>query len=197
MKRVGIFRGTFDPIHAGHVAFALQALHYANLDEVYFLVEIGSRHKSQPEHFAHRYAMIEQAIKQYPKLKLYKVPTKKVTARTLLPRLNRDFLGEQLVFLMGSDVAATLPKWPDLRDLCTHNELIIGMRDGQTTKDIQAILERLPVQPSKYMIIDSHFPQVNSSAIRRAVRLGHPVQGLLTSARRYILLQWLYVSLSE
>ena len=47
MARIGIYAGTFDPVHAGHVAFALQSLEAAKLDRVYFLPERRPRGKRQ------------------------------------------------------------------------------------------------------------------------------------------------------
>ena len=68
--RIGIFAGTFDPVHAGHIAFALQAAEIAKLDEVVFIPERRPLSKSSTEHFGHRVAMIRQAIMPHSKLAL-------------------------------------------------------------------------------------------------------------------------------
>ena len=67
MARVGIYAGTFDPVHVGHISFALQSLTAANLDSIYFAPERRPRNKQQVEHFAHRVAMIKRAIRPYRK----------------------------------------------------------------------------------------------------------------------------------
>jgi nicotinate-nucleotide adenylyltransferase len=65
-NRIGIYSGTFDPVHSGHISFALQSLKAAKLDKVYFLPERRPRNKQQVEHFGHRVAMLKRAIKPYP-----------------------------------------------------------------------------------------------------------------------------------
>ena len=67
VKRIGIFAGTFDPVHKGHISFALQAIEAAGLDEVVFLPEPRPRHKQSVTDQSHRIAMINLAIKAYPK----------------------------------------------------------------------------------------------------------------------------------
>src|SRR4051812_40769392 len=64
-KRIGIYAGTFNPVHTGHVAFALQAVKEANLDEVYFVPERQPRGKAGVEHFGHRVAMLKRALRPY------------------------------------------------------------------------------------------------------------------------------------
>ena len=76
MSKVGIFSGTFDPVHAGHIAFALEAMESAGLDKVYFLPESMPRRKSGVTHYAHRLAMLELALKPYNKLSILELPDK-------------------------------------------------------------------------------------------------------------------------
>jgi nicotinic acid mononucleotide adenylyltransferase len=69
-SRIGIYAGTFDPVHAGHVSFALHAMTVAQLDEVYFLPERLPRYKPGAAHFAHRVAMLKRAVKPHPDLQI-------------------------------------------------------------------------------------------------------------------------------
>jgi cytidyltransferase-like protein len=73
-SRIGIYSGTFDPVHAGHMAFALQAMQEAKLDRLYFLPERRPRYKQGVEHFAHRVAMLERAILKNQALSKKKLP---------------------------------------------------------------------------------------------------------------------------
>ncbi|HVI69805.1 MAG TPA: adenylyltransferase/cytidyltransferase family protein, partial [Magnetospirillaceae bacterium] len=63
MKRVGVFSGTFDPVHRGHLAFALSAQKRAQLDTVVFLPEHSPRGKIAVGSFTHRLEMLRLATK--------------------------------------------------------------------------------------------------------------------------------------
>ena len=68
--RIGIYAGTFDPVHIGRVTFALQSLEAAKLDEVYFLPERRPRGKATPEHFGHRVGMLKRALEPHERLRV-------------------------------------------------------------------------------------------------------------------------------
>jgi nicotinate-nucleotide adenylyltransferase len=195
-KRIGIYSGTFDPIHVGHVAFALQALELAKLDQLYFMPERRPRAKAQVEHFAHRVAMLKQATKPYPKLKVLELTDINFSVERTLPKLRRLFKGDSLVFLFGSDVAKNLSDWPNIDRLTSTSELVIGLRSGDQAKDIQAVLSELPLPPTA-RVIKSYAPTVSSFSIRQALRQSRQARGSLRSVERYSNQHWLYVSLSH
>ena len=107
-KRIGIFAGSFNPIHAGHITLALKAIDVASLDMVYLMPERLPRHKSKLEHFGHRSAMISRAIRPHSKLALLELPERRFDVAKTLTSLERRFVGDQLVLLMGSDVVLGL-----------------------------------------------------------------------------------------
>lgn len=166
MNKIGIFRGTFDPIHKGHIEFANLAQTKYKLKKVYFLPESNPLHKSQISSLTSRKSVITKAIINYPGLELLDSPNLNGTISKLLPELLRMFTNSKLVFLMGSDVAKTLPSWKDLPDLVTNNELIIGLRKNDTKKDIELIIEKLNTKPEKYEIINTPNPAITSSMLR-------------------------------
>src|SRR3569623_1388715 len=111
-SRVGIYAGTFDPVHAGHISFALQALEAAQLDQVCFLPERKPRGKEGVEHFGHRVAMLRRAIKPYRQFSIIELVDISFSVEQALPELQRLFPQAQLVFLFGSDVVTNVPQWP-------------------------------------------------------------------------------------
>ena len=128
MRRIGIYAGTFDPVHTGHVAFALQAMEKAKLDKLYFLPERRPRHKKGVEHFGHRVAMLQRAVKPHPKFAVLELDDVSFSIERTLPRLKREFLSDQLVFLFGSDAIQHLGNWPLAERLLASSELVIGLR---------------------------------------------------------------------
>lgn len=196
MARIGIYAGTFDPVHAGHITFALQSLDAAKLDKVYFLPERRPRAKDHVEHFGHRVAMLKRAIKPHAKLDVKELVDISFSAERTLLLLRKEFKDDELVFLFGSDVAVKLADWPKAERLLKSGEFIIGLRSGSDRQNIHKVVECWPAQPPAVTVIESYAPDVSSGKIRLALRSRQQAQGLLKSVERYSDHHWLYVSLA-
>jgi len=168
-KRVGIFRGTFDPIHSGHLSFAETVYRLANLDELYFLPEPNPLHKRAVGDFDLRLEMISRSLESFPNFGLLNKSNLHGSIHQILPYLRELFQSAQFVFLMGSDVARSLPEWSDLEALCKNNELVVGLRGNDTTKEITSLLSSLPTRAHKTNIIKAPMPTAASSSIRTNV----------------------------
>ena len=195
-KRIGVYAGAFNPVHAGHIAFALQALETSKLDAVYFLPERRPRHKPGVEHFGHRVAMLKRAARPHPKLGVMELVDVSFTVKRTLPELQKHFPGSQLVFLFGSDVVRNLPQWPEAETLLRAAELVVGTR----AEDMQQLIERhiaaWPVQPKQLTVFKSYAADISSSQVRQALQRRKYVRGLLSSVARYSERHWLYISLA-
>lgn len=196
MARIGIYAGTFDPVHAGHIAFALQSIEAAELDKVYFLPERRPPGKQHVEHFGHRTAMLDRAAKPHTKLEVLELVDVSFSNERTLPYLQKEFAGDELVFLFGSDVAVKLADWPKADRLLKTGEFVIGLRSGSDREQIHRVVEGWPVQPKTVTIFESYAPDVSSGKIRLALRRRQKAQGLLKSVERYSGRHWLYVSLA-
>jgi nicotinate-nucleotide adenylyltransferase len=195
--RIGIYAGTFDPVHAGHVAFALQAMHHAKLDELYFLPERRPRRKQSVEHFAHRVAMLERAARPYPKIGVIELVDINFTVERTLPKLQQRFKDSQLVFLVGSDSVKWLPEWPNAERLLSATELVVGVRKGDNVADMKRTIAAWPQQPQALIIFKSYAADVSSRIVRDGLRQRQVPRGLLQSVARYSDRHWLYVSLAK
>jgi nicotinate-nucleotide adenylyltransferase len=197
MSKVGIFSGTFDPIHSGHIAFALQAIEVAGLDMVYFLPEALPRRKNGVTHYAHRIKMLELALRPYQKLAYLEMPDKRFSVNSTMPRLRRRFEGDDMYMLMGSDMLelldqpAGLDQWPGLEIFLANFKLIVGVRNQHQIQEVKHSLKR--IQPGGYMVV-SKKPSVSSSHIRKLLMSGQVSNDVLTSIMNYIDKNWLYVS---
>lgn len=195
-KRIGIYAGTFDPVHAGHVSFALQALEAAGLDVVYFLPERRPRSKQGVEHFGHRVAMLKKACRPHRRLKVVELEDVSFTVKTSLPRLQKLFPDAQLSFLVGSDVLPSVVNWPHANRLLQISELVVGMRNADQEPTLQTMITSWPVQPKGLHMFESHAATVSSSHVREALRMRSHTPGLLKSVERYSDNNWLYVSVA-
>jgi nicotinate-nucleotide adenylyltransferase len=194
-RRIGIYSGTFNPVHAGHISFALQAINEAKLDKVYLMPERYRPHKVDVAHYGHRVAMARQAVKPHRKLGIIENSDVTFSVSKTLPKLKNQFHDQKLVFLMGSDNLSTLSQWPAVDYLLKGNELVIGVREGDQ-QAISSWLRALPSKPKKVHLIDSLKPAVSSTKIREALRRDEVAEGVLLSVRRYSNRNWLYISLA-
>lgn len=193
-RRIGIYAGTFDPVHTGHVAFALQAIDKSELDVLYFLPERKARYKQGVEHFGHRVAMLRRASQPHPKFEVLELDDVSFTVERTLPTLRNKFSQSQLVFLFGSDAVEQLPTWPLHEQLLKESELVIGVRAADQISSIQLMIGKWKTQPLATTIFNSFAPEVSSNKVREALRTQTHINGALSSVKSYSQRNWLYVS---
>lgn len=193
-KRIGVYSGAFDPVHSGHIAFALQAMTAARLDELYFLPERRPQHKQGVEHFGHRVAMLNRAIKPHLQFRVLELEDVSFTVERTLAKLLHRLPAGQLVFLLGSDAAAHITEWPKIERLFKVCELVIGVRSETDLDQTKQLVESWPVLPKATTIFESYASDVSSGKVRDGLRKRQPVAGLLKSVERYSNRHWLYVS---
>lgn len=170
MKRIGIFPGTFDPIHEGHVAFCRAAAERTGLDAVYVLPERSPRAKHDVSPFAERVELIRRAIRTLPNVDILVLDDHQLTVDETLPQLRQRFGSAQLTFLLGSDVAChSLPHWGGLSQLLKEVEFVIALRAGnsraQITDAVRQIEERAD-QAFRHVVIESPRAEISSSRVR-------------------------------
>lgn len=165
MARIGIYPGTFDPVHAGHIAFATAALLECQLDEVVFLPEKTPRGKQNVTATAHRVALLEKAIENTAGLRVAALASERFTVKQTLPELRALFGDAELTLLLGSDVALSLPYWPDVDVLLQEMQIAVGMRAGDSRQEIIEIL-RFTKSPATYTVIETEHPHFTSSQVR-------------------------------
>lgn len=193
-RSIGIFSGTFDPVHKGHVVFALEAAKAAELDFVYFLPDIIPHRKSGVTHYAHRVAMLKLALLPYPSLRVLELADKQFTVSRTLPKLKRLFDNDTIHLLIGTDVLESLRggHWPHAARLLEEVTLVTGVRAGHEAARARQILDTIQTQG---LVVETDRPAASSRAIRAAVSRGSEHQELFESLRGYITTNWLYASL--
>ena len=195
-RRIGIYSGTFNPVHAGHISFALQSMKAGKLDRLYFLPERRPRNKKHVEHFGHRVAMLKQAVKPYAAFDVLEFDDVSFSIKRTLPHLEIMFPDSQLVFLIGSDVAEHMGQWQQLDRLFATSEILVGIRDEHDAAHLKTIIAGWKVQPLDAHIIESHAAAVSSKKVREALQAKTTTAGLLSSVARYSDHNWLYISLA-
>ena len=168
-RQVGIYAGTFDPIHNGHLAFAAQAMHQCALDAVVFLPEPSPRGKQHVTSIVHRVALIQLAIETEPRFNVLKLNSGQFTIKNTLPKLQQEFGDALFTFLIGSDVAVSLGSWPSIKTLLQRVSLAIGIRESDEPLKIAASMKRLSQEqavPVRYTLVLAAHAGVSSSKLR-------------------------------
>jgi len=134
MKRIGLYGGSFDPPHLGHLALAHIALEHLRLDELRWL-PAGTPYQKRcmPAPAADRQAMVEAAIAGEPRFVIDTRELQRVgpsyTIDTLR-ELQRDAAPAQWFLVIGQDQYANLPSWHEWRELIGRVTLAVAARDG-------------------------------------------------------------------
>ena len=191
-KRIGIYSGSFDPVHKGHLAFALAAIESANLDKVYFAPEAKPRRKPGVTHTAHRHAMIRLSTRLNHNLEILDLPDKYFSASTTIPRLKKLFPDDDLVLLMGSDLLEHMPQWPSVNFLLENMGLVVAVRGQDELATALQYASRLPKIPLELHIIESSKPELASRYIRQSLAAGNRSPDILPSVHTYAKQNWLY-----
>ena len=126
--KIGLFGGTFDPIHNGHLIAAQEALEYAKLNEVWFLPCIRNVLKeNSPAEAEHRTKMIELAVSSNPKFKLSDFELKNNLTYTIdtVCELKKAFPEHEFHWIMGSTLAGQFRKWKNAEQLAKEIKFII------------------------------------------------------------------------
>jgi nicotinate-nucleotide adenylyltransferase len=188
-RHIGLYSGTFDPVHRGHITFAKAAQEAARLDQIIFLPELVPRDKTNVADINHRIAMLELAIADESAFKIAQLTSPQFTIQETLPEIQQLTADASLTLLVGSDVAKTLPYWPGITTLLANTTLAIGIRTGDEARQMEQILQQLPEAP-RYQFIQTDHAHMASSGIRR----GSDHQQLYSEVANYIHQNNLYQS---
>jgi nicotinate-nucleotide adenylyltransferase len=170
-NHIGIYTGTFDPIHEGHLAFSHEAARSCNLGKVIIIPETSPREKPDVTSIDTRLLLIQRAIATHNHIETMRLTTPRFTVRNTLPELEQHFVDTKFTLLVGSDVVRTfLYRWDGLPELFTRTSLAIGMRKGDTLEDMQSIIATLEKQYAlaiRITFIQTKHSAVSSSIIRK------------------------------
>ncbi len=195
MKKIGIYAGTFDPIHNGHLAFAQAALD-AGLEKVMFVVEPRPRRKQGVRALEHRVAMVQLAIRDNPRMGSIILEQARFTPHETMPLLQNRFKGYELVLLFGEDVIAHIAHWPHIDELVASVSLMVAARQGDeaTLNELFKTLETTRRLAFRYRFVDPKCPDISSSKIRLALKQRQQPPDISPEVWSYIRSHRLYVS---
>ena len=171
----GLFGGTFDPPHIGHVALAEAALDHFDLQQLFVLVVVDPGHRTVELDFERRYKLARFAFDDLPRTELHP----EGHARTVDALRKHQFA--DAILLIGADEFAAFPTWKAPDEVLRLSRLGVATRPGyppEAYEDVLAQLER----PERVEFFDMPAVDVSSSEIRARIRRGEPVAGMVPDA---------------
>ena len=185
-KKVGIFGGSFNPIHTGHIALAKSLCQQAGLDEVWLMVSPMNPFKKEATDLLTdklRLEMAEQAIADEPKLKAcdyeFHMPKPSYTWHTL-QALSQDFPHVGFTLLIGGDNWTSFDKWFHHEDILSHYPIVVYPRKGC---DIGKV-------PSGVTIVETPLLNISSTEIRQRIKEGKSIHGMVPDCIEPLVMQY-------
>ena len=197
--RIGVFGGTFDPIHVGHLTAAEDVRSQLGLRQVLFVPAGEPWLKADiPVSLArHRLEMVRLAAAGNRDFKVCRLevdrPGPSYTVNTI-EELRRQWGAETQIFLLlGSDTLADLPLWKEPARLITLCRLAVFSRPGWPLSSLEWVEKDVPGISARAVAVAVRPVDVSATEIRRRVAQGTPISGLVPPAvERYIKAQGLY-----
>jgi|SRR5690606_39175820 len=176
--KVGLYFGTFNPIHIGHLAIANHMAEYSDLEQIWFVVTPQSPFKTKQSLLDNhqRFEMVYRATEAYPKLKPsdieFNLPQPNYTVNTLA-YLQEKYPQHDFSLIMGEDNLKSLHKWKNYEVILEHHHVYVYPRisDG----NIETQFDKHP----HIHLVNAPIMEVSSTFIRSAIKDRKNIRPLL------------------
>lgn len=178
-KKVGLYFGTFNPIHIGHLIIANFMVEFSDLDEVWLVVTPHNPFKKKNSMLDnhHRLEMVYRACEDYEKLKPcdveFRLPQPNYTVTTLL-KLEEDHPGLEFSLIMGEDNLKNFHKWKNYEVILERHKIYVYPRISN-----REVPEEFK-NHSAISRIEAPVIEISSTFIRQAIKDGKNVTAMLT-----------------
>jgi nicotinate-nucleotide adenylyltransferase len=198
-RSVGVFGGTFDPIHHGHLALAEEAREALGLERVLFVPAAASPFKT--DHAAtdavHRLAMVEAAIEGNPAFSCSRLeldrPGPSYTVDTLAALAGQGSGPDALWFILSTEALAGLPHWREPVRILDLARLAVVPRAGHEPLGPAWVSETFSGREDRFVFLRGPLLPISGSVVRRRAAAGRSVRYLVPDAvARYIKMYGLY-----
>lgn len=179
---IGLYFGTFNPMHVGHLVIANHLAEHSDLDQIWIVVTPQSPHKKKQslldDH--QRLEMVYRATKEYPKLKPsaieFDLPQPNYTVHTLA-YLEEKHPEHSFALIMGEDNLNSLPKWKNAEVIIKRYPIYVYPRKSTEAKKIALLAKE-----AKIIKIDAPIMELSSTFIRQQIKAGQNIRPMLPEA---------------
>lgn len=181
MKRIGLYFGTFNPIHVGHLTIANYMVEYSDLDEVWLVVTPHNPHKKKStlldDH--HRLSMVNIAVEDYPKLKAsnieFDLPQPNYTVNTLA-HLGEKHPEYRFCLIMGEDNLKGFHKWKNYEVILDGYPIYVYPRISEGDVESE-FTEHYGITK-----VEAPIMELSSTFIRKGIKDGKNIRPMLPDA---------------
>lgn len=178
-KQVGLFFGSFNPIHIGHMIIANTMLQYSAIDELWFIVSPQNPFKKNQDllHEFDRYDLVERAIDQHPQMRVsdieFHMPRPSYTVDTLAYLYDRH-PDIHFRLIIGGDNLASFHKWKNHKVILDNYGLLVYPRPGAKKSDL--------LSHRRVEVVEAPLMDISATFIRKAIKAGKSVRYLVPQA---------------
>lgn len=177
-RKVGLFFGTFNPIHTGHLIIANHMAEFSDLEEIWLVVTPHNPHKKKSSLLDnhHRLEMVYRACESYDKLKPsnieFDLPQPNYTVNTLA-YLQEKFPTNEFCLIMGEDNLKSFHKWKNSEVIVENHEIYVYPRiaPGEVAEDYKS--------HARITRVDAPIVEISSTFIRKSIKESKNVRPLL------------------
>jgi nicotinate-nucleotide adenylyltransferase len=192
--KIGVFGGTFDPPHVGHLVLAAEAMDQLQLDRVLWVLTPCPPHKpEQPVTGVElRMVMLQAAIAGEPTFEFSRVDIDRPEphfARDTMQLLQKKHPGDRLIYLMGGDSLKDLPDWYKPREFLAECRAVGVMLRPGAEIDLPALEQILPGIAEKVRLIGTPLLEISSTDIRKRIAHQRHYRYFLPTAVYQIIIQ--------
>lgn len=174
---IGIFSGSFNPVHIGHLILANYITEFTDIDEVWFMVTPQNPFKINdkllPEY--ERFEMVKLALEPYPKIKVsdfeFSLPKPSYTINTL-QRLDKTYPDHNFSLIIGADNWEVFDKWKDSEQIISNYRILVYPRLGCKIAVPDTYKE-------KVSILNSPIVEISSTFVRNSIADGKNIRAFL------------------
>ena len=183
--KLGIFGGTFNPIHNGHLSIAFKVIKFLTLDKIFFMPNKIPPHKNKEDILDEkfRFDMLSIAIKEYEcfDIECYELKndTFSYTYKSL-EYLNQLYKEHDLFFIIGSDSFVNFDKWKNIESIFKNSNIVVYLRDkthSNLIKELKKNYEK--IYNCKIYLFFGKILDISSTEIREKIFFGEDVSKLL------------------
>ena len=178
-KKIGLFGGTFDPVHLGHLIIADSVCESKNLDTVIFIPSASPPHKGSDIIFSieDRFKMLSAAIEDNPKFTVSDIEMKRKTVSYTIDTIRemKTHLSPEteLYFIVGMDNLYDLITWKAPREIVRESKILVAQRVCAHSREIPDWLKE------NIEMVDTPLVEISSSLIRRRMKDGKSLRYLV------------------
>ena len=185
MKKIGLYFGTFNPIHVGHLIIANYMADYTELDEVWLVVSPQNPLKKKEtllkDH--HRLSLVRIALEDNTKLMAsnieFDLPIPSYTINTLV-HLKEKYETYEFHLIMGEDNLRSFHKWKNQKEIINNHKIFVYPRVLTEQEMEDNTIEFFSFNHSNVFRCQAPIMKISSSFIRKAIKNGKDVRYLLT-----------------